>query len=184
MAVSTGNLGASVQGVAPAIPGSVTGDWTTIHSDASATASTQALTPLSETSANVKWLKVPNRVVRVLVRCRYPTGASSLVTSPVIKLYGAWPGVGATAATKTEPPFATDGTVKIMRLDNVDSGAAGVTVTLDFTNDIGDATYKYSDPTSLDGYDLKGAAWIACLVTTAGAATGFTTPIIEVLGLN
>jgi hypothetical protein len=144
-------------------PGSTFTDWQTIHNDLTATAETGAvlLRPLTYAGTNVAPGKMPPGATRFLLRGRYPQ-ASTLTTSPVVRLYGVW---GTPTAAGV---FADDGTVLAMRLDNVDANAAGVTVTIGTTADLRDTTYRYTDVIDLTGFDAKGAWYILALTETAG----------------
>lgn len=178
MAVSFGQLGAGAKGVEVVFPASTKGLWSTANSDAeTAQSAGEILRPLSATASTIVWLRVHPSVTRVLMRLRYDTGAT-YTTAPVVRLFGVFfpDAIQANA-------FADDGTVHVMRIDNVDSGAAGITIAGDATNDIRDTTYKYTDPTTFDGYDLRGASHVAAFIeTAANISTG--TPIVQLLGIN
>lgn len=148
------------------------GPWITIHDDAEATPSTAAvlIRPLSETSANVHAVKVPAGATRVMVRARWAV-AGAVTTSPIIRAYGVY------GAINSSGWFADDGTVHLVRIDRNATGAGGVTVTVDATNDLRDTTYSYSANAihTDDGtpwFDCKGAQYVFVLVSTAGNVVG------------
>ena len=147
---------------------SVRGGWITIHGDLEDTAEAAGvlLRPLTYASAFVYPAKVHPAGTRVIIRCRYPQ-ASTLTTSPIVQLWGIYTSEKATEPTSAGA-FTDDGTVQAMRLDNIDQNNAGVTVTLLVASDARDTTYKYSDVTDLDGYDLKGCDYLLALASTAG----------------
>jgi hypothetical protein len=148
------------------------GPWKTIHDDAEAAASSAAelIRPLSVTSANVHALAVPPGATRVMVRVRWAV-AGAVTTSPVVRVYGVY------GERNASDWFPDDGTVQLIRLDRDLTGAGGVTVTLDATNDLRDTTYSYSNPaihtdTGLPYMDCKGAGHVFVLVSTAANVAG------------
>ena len=162
-------------------PVSSKGIWVTIHDDLEATASSATILnrPLSNTDSSSRPVKVSDAGGKWLVRAKY--AQASAPSSPVVRLYAIF---GEPSADGT---FADDGTVTFMRLDNKDSGATGITVTVDSTNDLRDSTYRYTDPRGVDAdfapSDALGAAYILALVeTAAGSVSGAVT--LELMTLN
>jgi hypothetical protein len=157
----------------------------TIHSDleASAESAGNLLNPTSATvNANVVPIKVGNAVSKVVLRVRYDQGAT-VTTSPVVRFYGAYCSDAVAHTIESTGVIPTTGTCEFVRLDNADSGAAGVTLTLDATNDLRDSTYKYSDPISLTPMDLLGCRYLVALVSTA-ANTSTGAVVLRALLLN
>lgn len=186
--MAIGELKASamlLESVKPVATGSVQiGPWVTIHDNAEDTPSTapELIRPLSVTSANVHALKVPPGASRVMLRVRW-TAAGAVTTSPVIRAYSVYGSANASGW------FADDGTVQLARIDRNATGAGGVTVTLDATNDLRDATYSYSAPAihSDDGtpwMDCKGGGHVFVLVATAANVAGAQPCVIQAAFLN
>lgn len=169
-----GILPGSVQVTAP---GSALSAWTTAYDDAE-TVTGQTLNHTAITDSVFHWVEVPSGCTRVLVRAKYAVGAT-VTTSPIIYVVGGW---GPLNENGSAP---TDGTFRTMRLDTTDSNGTGITLTLvsSGTGQIVDGTYAYSDPPSLDGYDLKGAKYVGIVVATAANVNSGTVPI-EILPLT
>lgn len=162
-------------------PVSTRSEWVKVHDDLEATADSAAelLRPLSTDSTTAHAFYCPY-ATRLLLRVKYPV-AATVSTNPIVRLYGIWPGPG----TAHDAPLADDGTFRVMRLDNVDNNAAGVTITISTGTDIRDTTYGYSDCPSLDGYDLKGAPMALVLVETAAATSASAAEVVlEAMALN
>lgn len=141
-------------------PASVRGKWITIHNDLEQASGITGVRPLSVTSTDIIPIQVPVGATRVLFRARYANGAT-VTTSPIIVVYGVWGELDGGAFTEGNDQ------VQCARLDNQDNSAAGITVTLDGTNDVDDATYQYSDIVpSLTGLDLLGASYVFAYPTT------------------
>lgn len=177
---SINSIGAGVMDGSPVYPASVKGEWVQCHADSEQASSLgTAGCAISEGSSSVIPLRISGAGTRVLIRARYATGAT-VTTSPVVKVWvvDSDPTITRNAAgTITSVAWATDGTVQYMRIDNQDNSAAGITVTLDSTNDQTDATYKYSDPVSLTGLDLQGGSWLLVTVATQANVNSGTVPI-------
>ena len=180
-------LGASAKsgGSGVTFPSSVTGDWTVAHANLSATAETTALkNPTGTVSTSARLLAISPNVKGILLRARYATGTSTVTTSPIVRVFAVYgddvPSTGTLSDTGANP---------CMRLDTATSTAAGLTITLTTTgtaDKLTDATYRYSDVTSLDGLDLKGAKYLLCLTETAANISGGADTVVELmaLGLN
>lgn len=158
-------------------PASVQGHWSTIITDLEATAETTALLrPQSAVSTYITPVVLGGNCTRFLVRARY-TDSATITTNPVVRIYGGYYDV-------REAGLVDDGTKHCLRLDNVDSDATGLTVTMDEDDDLRDTTYAYSDCVpDLDGIDAKGAWFIWALIETAGNV-GTGTPILQIMPLN
>ena len=165
-------------GAGVSYPGSVIGSWTTIHANLSTTAESAASLRRPATHASVSAFPVKiGTGTRVLVRARYAHGTSTVTASPVVRLYACY-GADPSAAGV----FADDGTSQFMRIDTATSTVAGVTITLTTTatdDKLRDATYRYSDVTTLDGYDLKGASHLLALTETVANISGGADTVIE-----
>ena len=161
------------------IPSSLKGVWTTAHDDSeTAQSATELLYPASIDDSGFHWIEVPHCASRVLVRA-VMTKTATVTTSPVVRVVGAY------GTVASDGSFATDGTAQFLRLDNVDANAVGVTLTLVSSGAslLQDATYAYSDPPTLEGYDLRGAKYVGILVETAANLSAGTVPV-QVLLLN
>lgn len=186
------NIATRLLGLTPVVTGSVQiGPWQTIHDDfeASASSAAELIRPFSVTSANVHAVRVPAGATRVMVRCRW-TAAGAVTTSPVIRAYGAYcPAGGNPGTLNSSDWFDDDGTYQVVRIDRNATGAGGVTVTLDATNDLRDTTYSYSANAihTDDGtpwFDCKGASYVFVLCSTAGNVAGAQTGVIQAAFLN
>lgn len=153
------------------------GTWVTLNSNIkSAQSSANILNPTGVTSSNVTWAWVGPEVRFAAYRVRYTHTGATIGTQPVICLYSAYadPDVLQTAFASSTLP--TTGTMRVLRTDNVDSDATGMTVTLDATNDQRDGTYYYSNyiqtfPTNSIYGDLLGGQLITAFVQTAATAS-------------
>lgn len=162
-------------GVAVTIPGSLKGNWITANDDARTAQSTLDVGAI--TDSTFKWVEVPAGATRFLLRGLTPQGTTATGTSPIVRLIGVYGPLTSNAPA--------DG-VRVMRIDNADADATGITVTLggDGTGVLSDATWDYGDPTTLDGYDCKGAWYIGVQVITAASITASAAVPLEVLFLN
>lgn len=181
------NANGAAGGAMPTIPTSVVGNWVTCHTDLEDTAESAAdlLNPTSATvNATVVPIRIGQNVSKVLLRSRRPA-AATITTSPVVRIYGLYCTDAVANTIDQAGTLPTDGTCIPIRLDNIDSGAAGVTITLDATNDINDGTYKYSDVISLTPIDLLGARYLMVLVETAANTSASAAQVIlQALLLN
>ncbi len=113
-----------------------------------------------------------------------PATTTAVGTNPVLTVWGAIP---------TEVPNGTETTiidangnptvgVYVRRLDATDPTAVGTATTFNASpttsNTINDASYFYSPPIFVNT-DLRGAAWVAVVPTTAAAVT--PTAAVEIL---
>lgn len=162
-------IGGSGSGVGPIVTtASVKSSWIVCHDNLKATAetSTVLLTPWNTATSAAHWVKIPDACTRVLIRARCLVGISSVSTQPVVKLYvtdGTPNSSGAISGTPTASNFG-----EITRIDNADALAAGLTLTLATTGtNLEDATYAYSDPYDLTGFDCKGGSYFLMLTSTA-----------------
>jgi hypothetical protein len=139
---------------------------------------------IATSSNGVQWIRRGDLATRVLLRARFTKAATVISASPVVTLWGAYLPDGTTDPTAGN--WATDGTVKFMRLDNVSPAAAGLTLTLVALGSglHVDASYGYSDIPSLTGYDLMGCNWWTVLCGTAAAGTGLTACDCQALQVN
>lgn len=155
---------ASIPAGGTSYPVTVKGVWVTIHDDLEATAETSTVLnrPLSNTGTNAHPAKVSDGGGKWMVRAKYAKASSP--TSPKMCIYAIYGEPG------SDGNFADDGTVPVIRLDNSDSGAAGVEITIDPTNDICDGTYRYSDPITFTPSDALGAWYILALTHTAASS--------------
>ncbi len=169
-ALTTSTAGATEaangQGVYPC---SVSGNWVTLHADLeqAADASTELTQVLTTNNTGARFLKVPPFATRMIARVKYTTAGTS-PTNPVVRFYGSdvW---SATGVIDLSTPSI------LMRLDNADNAAAGLTFTMTTATDVADSTYSYSNPMpSLTGIDLQGCVAVLPIVTTAAALTSGT----------
>ena len=172
-------------------PSSVFGSWITIHDDISSTITAETSTvlarPLTATTASIHIARMTPGCTRFLPRVKYLQAARVATTHPVVRFFGIYgldPG-----ATPTS--FADDGTIELIRLDNDDNVAAGLTLTVtntgtEATSNFRDTTYRYSNvKPDRDGIDAKGATHILALVETAGVVSTGTGPLaLEILSIN
>lgn len=146
--------------------GSGRGVWVTAVADAK----TALGSPLQPQTAvgNSNLIKIGESGRRILLRCRTVAGGSS-GTAPVVYVYGLFGDVFA----KTFDAYS------VARVDNADADAAGVTIPLNAAPSSSNATsatvdgtaYLFGDIVSLDGIDLKGAAYALVVVATGAALT-------------
>ena len=182
-----------------AVPTTAHGTWVTIHGNIAATASTATvlLRPLSETSSNVRIMRVPSGAVRIRIRARY-TAAINVTTAGIVRVYGLTPPLEPSTeftATVTDTTstfsFADDGTTGVDRVDADTANAAGVTlspIASPLATNIRDSTYSYSDvfparSTPSMGYDLAGASYVMLLVEQA-AVLGSGSGIVQAMFIN
>lgn len=182
MAVTlSGGGGVQTAGLAGSAPSSVKGVWTTINGDAKTAQSTaELIAPFSITASAVNWVAVPDNATRAVFRVSYASTATTVSTSPVIRVFGLFNPTDITAAP------ANDGTSVPMRIDNVSPSAGGVTLTCTAAaTDINDGAARKGQPHSLTGMDCMGAKRIAALVETALAlSAGSGAATVEVMFLN
>ncbi len=168
-------LSCSPDGLTLTAPASVKGDWTVVHANLSAAAesSTVLMRPSSYSNANVYPARIHPAATRVTLMARYDDAVSTVTTSPVIRVFGVYgPDDAVSAAGVIDETKAI-----VRRLDNADSNAAGITLTLETAASAGciaDGTYLYSNElaSSLDGIDLRGAKWLLVLTETAASISG------------
>lgn len=168
-------LGCSPDGLTLTAPASVKGDWTVVHANLSATAesSTVLMRPSSYSNANVYPARIHDGATRVTLMARYDDAVSTVTTSPVVRVYGIFGPENAVS----EAGVIDETKAIVRRLDNADSNAAGITLTLETLASAGtiqDGTYMYSNElaSSLDGIDLRGARWLLVLTETAASISG------------
>lgn len=159
------------------VAGSAKGLWTVAVSNAQATAatSTELKNPLVFAGSNSRWLAVPDKATRVMLRHRYE--ATTVTAAPVIYAFGFFPNTdGVKPSTTTNQFSASDGYA--LRLDAVQSGS-GTTLTSAVTTDTTDATYFFgtsicwNSPYFVGSYgDLCGASWVMILCSTASDVSG------------
>lgn len=137
-------------------PGSVQSDWQVLYDDATtASGALDHLVPSLQDDSVAHRITIPDGATRILIRARYDAGADVFTTSPIIRLTG------------------TDSDGVPLRIDNVDSNAAGVTVTCEAASAVpstgltAGTDYTFSNVTTLDGYDLKGCRYLYVTVATA-----------------
>ena len=172
------NVAAVSGGPGVTSPVSLLTSWVVAHDNVASTAETTTVlvTPLSYSNSNVHPIKI-SQGTRAALRARYPVGTATVTTSPVVRLYAVSelpdPATGAFAST-----------AQVWRLDNDSPAGAGLTLTLDNTNDLRDATYKYSiNGPSLLTYDMLGASCLLLLHETAANIGGGTVQV-EISILN
>jgi len=162
-------------------PCSVKGQWITAHDNLSATAetSTVLLKPYSATTSTLHWVRVPDNCTRVYVRGKNTATMTGVTTQPVVRIIGAYPtSPGAAADAAIESAGGPSGTVgnaghcTFGRIDNADANATGLTLAIATTGNLEDDTYEYTDWTAIDGYDLRGASYVAMLTETAASVSG------------
>lgn len=171
------------------VTASAYGNPVTVVSNAKATAATatELKTPLSFAGSNCFWVKIGQGITRGVFRVKY---SGTVTTSPVIQVYGVHQPDPATGVTTASPAFADNGTIAPTRLDN-DAAGAGITLTLDATNDIRDTAgtpnlyspwYEFVSPQTGVPGDLLGCSHILVLCSTAANTSGAAA--IEALFLN
>lgn len=161
---------------------SVRGEWVIANDDASSVNSAaELLSPGTINDATFHWVKVGPGCTRIIIRARIGV-AATVTTKPIVRVVGAYGPINAGDGSA----MPTDGTARFLRLDNVDSATAGMTLDIvsSAVGQMQDATYAYCDPMpSLDGIDLKGAHYVGVLIETAGAVSAGAIAV-EVLMLN
>jgi hypothetical protein len=157
------------------------------NAKATAATATELKTPLSFAGSNCMWTKVGPGVTRIMLRAKY---SGTVTTSPVVQVYGVHQPDPATGVSSSSPAFADDGTIRPTRLDN-DAAGAGLTITLDATNDLRDSAgtpnlyspwYEYISPATGAPGDLLGCSHFLVLCATAANTSGAC--VIEALVLN
>lgn len=168
-------IGAVVQGICS--PGEGLGSgysgWVVANEDLETADTAELLSPANITRATFHWVKRPASARRVLLRGRNNAAATTVTTSPIVQIWGAYSDPDSAGAF-SNTPTAASGT-NFMRLDNADSGATGLTLTLAATGNLEDALFEYGDleaTTGLAGLDCKNARYIGMLVSTAANVTG------------
>lgn len=152
--------------------------------NASATAATTAeqLNPGSVTASGFHWVKRGEGMTRAYIYARMLKSTSAVTTSPVVKVYGAWPvGAAPTLPENNSGALPTDGTWVVKRLDATTAAAAGQTLTLALDaadTQPEDTTYIYSDETAV--IDLQDAPYVIVLHSTAASITNATSTVVEV----
>ncbi len=169
------------------VPSSTRSDWVVANENLKATAATatELRKPLTFATSHVRVVRVPQDATRVLIRPRYEVAVVSMTTAPAVKLYSIF-GEASNTGTESAPVFATDGTVRTLRIDASGVQAtASTTLTITPATDQADGTYGYGDITDMDGYDLKGGSFLLVLTGTAGVINSGSGAIdAQVLFLN
>jgi hypothetical protein len=147
--------------------GSGRGVWVT----AVANAKTALESPLQPQTAvsNSNLIKIGESGRRLLLRNRISEDGGTSGTAPVVYVYGLYGDVFA----KSFDAYS------VARVDNADADATGVTVplaaspsaTVYTSATIGGTAYLLGDIASLDGIDLKGAAYALVVVETEAELT-------------
>lgn len=152
--------------------------------NASATAATTAeqINPASVTGTSWHWIKRGEGMTRAYIYARMLKSTTVVTTSPVIKVYGAYPvGSAPTLPDNNSGAIPTDGTWVCKRLDAATAAAGGQTLTLALDaadTQPEDTTYIYSDETSV--IDLQDAPYVLVLHSTAASITNGTSTVVEV----
>lgn len=180
------NGGATSPAGSPVYPSSVKGLWQVCHANLSTIQTTaEQANPGSVTSTNVTWFKVPDNATRLIVRAKMDVGTTTVTTSPVVKIYAAYP--SAELTTSSASTAWASGT-EFMRLDASTLAATGTTLTLSATSNaqIKDSTFIYSDPHSITGTDALGGWYVAVFATTAANVSGGANTVVpaEIMFLN
>lgn len=169
---------ASIEAVGPIVQVcSVRGRFQVINTDLKTADTANLLKPWNITRSDVYWLKVPEGATRGLFRAR-DLATAVVTTSPVVRLWGAYPALPGRDADVAIRDSGMSGTItatnfaEFMRLDAADQNAAGFLLTFNATTNSIDATYGYTNVFDLTGYDLKGASYIAMIVETAASVVG------------
>ena len=155
--------------------------------EVSAASAAELLAPFSYATAGAsRWIKRGVGISRAYFYARMDATAT-YTTSPVIRVFGAFPVTEAVASTDDVTPvtssIANDGTWKAVRLDVADFNAAGLTLTLVASGSTlnNDATYAYSDETS--EIDLQDCRYFLVLIETAaviGAGSGAVSDAVPI----
>ncbi len=149
------------------VSGSAKADWKIANSDITTTNTASLLRPgLATGETNIIALPIPEGATRILTRTRHPPSGVTFTTHPVVRYY------------------VTDQNGVPTRIDNTDANATGITLTSS-ANTAADAaaTYRYSNVSSLDGYDCLGGGTLFALIETAAAGASYTGAVM-VLFLN
>ena len=165
----------------PSVPISARGTWIDVHDSLTDTAATPTVLarPFTYSSTYVRPL-VCKGFTRFFARAYYSQGASAITVHPKVRFYGVY---GEPTAPGVYPD---DDTVQYIRLDDTSSWtAAGMTLTIDPTNDNRQTTYRYTN-LGLSGVsvDAQGCWSILPLVETAAAGTNLTVCKLQILLLN
>lgn len=134
-------------------PGSGKSNWVTANSDATAANTSSLLNPaLSTGAATILPLTIPDGTTRVLLRASYLASVNTFTTSPVVRLY------------------SVDANGVPNRIDTATSNGTGVTVTCSASMATeATATTRYSDVTTLTGYDCLCGSTLYALIETASS---------------
>lgn len=153
----------SAFGLSQVATGSVRGVWQTMQADATSAATGLDIGALTDASHG--WVDVPPGTTRLVLAARLTAAHTGTTTSPVVRVWGAWAGFDG---------LAPDDGAEILRIDSTDADGAGFTITIDPDESTvsSDGTYEYHNPTTWDGYDLRGASAVFVQVITAAAITG------------
>ena len=165
------------------------GLWTTAHDNLTATAASAAVLkkPLSNSSSNTHFVRVPPGATRVMIRAKHQ-GTSAVVTSPIVSIYGVY------GEPLSDGTFS-DSTVAATGYSAHDARIIASAVTL--TCATGDlqvgtspaVTYQFgvSPTNAIDSnpwFDVCGASHVLVLVSTAGSLTDATEVVAQVQFLN
>lgn len=162
----------SYQGGEREYTGSFKSNWVIANSDITTVNTGSLLRPgLSTGESNIVPLVIPNRATRVLVRTRFPHTGVTFTTHPVVRFYTIDAGDGATL-NETLTAAALGLSVPD-RIDTATSNGAGLTITGSASMARNDS-YRYSDVTSLTGYDCLGGSVLIALIETAAAGASYT----------
>lgn len=160
------------------------GTWVTAISNAKGTAmtSTERLTPLSITANYIVPIAVGADVSTILIRGKYNRDATGGTHTGIVRVFAIYGNPDDT------PAFANDDTVKFHRID-ADNDSAGLTLSIDTTNNLRDSAWKYTAPASIafaQTANLMGAWHLLVILETASDVSGGTTSAatVEVLLLN
>ena len=174
------------------IPVSTGGSWVIAHDDCkTAESAAELLNPLSIANTRFHWVR-RGHATRVFIRARVDAALSAVATHPIVRIYGAFDNgsnsqqdEGLILADGTAP---TDGTVRVLRLDSLNTDDTGITLTLPVgtanTTRFKDSNYSYSSIHSITGTDLIGADYFGVVVVTAASVTNGTTVPIECMVVN
>lgn len=149
--------------------------WMTaiVSSKASAQSATDLIYPLQVTSSNITPIILGPDSGLVMIRGAYNRDATGGTHAGIIRAF----------AMFAAPTQASDGTWSWATTDHfarLDEGglSTGVTLTVDRTNDIRDASYRYTAPITVASskvIDALGAEAILVLLDTASDVSGGTT---------
>lgn len=165
----------------PTFLASVKGQWVQCHDNLEATAesATVLLKPWSAATSSLHWVKVPDGATRILIRAKNDAAATTFTTDARVRMFGAFTvGTGTKVDSAVDAANGFSGTpgdanfAEFLRLDSADANANGQTLVLTATGNLEDASFEYSDPPDLTGYDLKGAQYVGMLPDTAANVTG------------